>query len=238
MTSTAGLGPADLVRFFALGRIEWLPVSLFVVSTLGLGAYGALTGRLASIDRRAWWLLLNPAVLIGYVGDSTEPLGLALLIAVAVASNPVLVGAGAALVGGVRPSVVPATLVGRRPWQAAIAGGAVAAGLLVLGRVVFPDDPPFPFRPPFVGYAEAAASTPLPDLVIAGIVAGAATVTLAIGVLRRSGAARWGWVLGALVVLTLPVRSIDAATNLLRVAGFLPVIWAVDARCAGGIPEP
>ncbi len=221
------LGFAALIWLFAFGRVEWFPISLFALSAVGLAAYGALTGLLAAGDRRAWWLLANPAVLIGFVGDSTEPVGLGLLLGVALSSHATLTAVGGSLLGGVRPSLTPATLVARRPWVAASTSATVTAALAVAGRLAFPHDPPFPFRPPLMGYVEAVPTTPLPDLLVAVMVAAAAITTLILGLVRRSGTVRWGWVLGALVVLSLPVRSIDAATNLLRIAGFLPVLWAL-----------
>ncbi len=234
----ARLGFSTLLRLVAIGRIAWLPVAAFVVGSVGLATYGAMTATIALHDRRAWWLLANPAVLIGYVGDSTEPVGLALLLVAALAVSPLVAFAAGALLGGVRPSFAPATLAARRPWPAFLGTIAVAAIVGTWARSVFPADPGFPFRLPLVGYVEATGTTPLPDLVVAATVAAAATGTIVLGVRRHRGPRRWGWILGGLLILTLPPESVDDVVNLLRIAGFLPVLWVLEgARDVRRVPE-
>lgn len=221
------LGFAVLIWLVAFGRVAWFPISLFFVVTAGLGLYGAMTARLAAVDRRAWWLLANPAVLIGYVGDSTEPLGLGLLLLAALATTTGTSAAAGTLLGGVRPSLFPATLAGRHPGAAATATGAVAVALFGLGRAVFPTDPAFPFRPPLAGYLTAIPAMAVPDLLVVVVVAVAAGATIVVGVRRHRGGVRWAWILSGVLVLALPDQSIDQATNLLRIAGILPVLWAL-----------
>lgn len=206
----AGYGWAGWV--FSLGKAEAVPYALALVGALGLIANLVLAVMLRGrMGPRAWLLILNPALYVGFAGDTSEPLGL-LFLTLALGSASWV---AAVLLGVTRPTYLVA-LWGR--WRTFLPGVAsavllVAYGVLVLQpRVIAPGGG---LALPFVAYFEQWS--------IWGVLLGIAALgTLAFGLRARD----WAWVLGSALVLCFGVEVLANPVNAWRTAGFLPVMWA------------
>lgn len=197
---------------FSLGKTEAVPYALALVGALAVIANLVLAVMLRSrMGPRAWLLILNPALYVGFAGDTSEPLGL-LLLTLALGSASWV---AAVLLGVTRPTYLVA-LWGR--WRTFLPGVAsavllVAYGILVLQpRVIAPEGG---LALPFVAYFEQWS--------IWGVLLGIAALgTLAFGLRARD----WAWVLGSALVLCFGVEVLANPVNAWRTAGFLPVMWA------------
>ena len=186
--------------------------ALAVIGTLILAI--ALRGRLGP---SAWFLVLNPALYVGFAGDTAEPLAI-LFLGLALASNRPL--AGVAL-GVTRPDYLLALLW---RWKTFAYGVTAAALLLAYAGFRFGIETLFPFDtrvfgPPLAGYLETPS--------IAGwVLASAALGTLAIGVRSRN----WTWIVVGVYILCFSQKVLLDPVNALRAAGMLPVLWAFGPR--------
>ena len=182
--------------------------ALAVVGTLVLAI--SLRERLGP---SVWFLVLNPALYIGFAGDTAEPLAI-LFLGLSLASNHPW--AGAAL-GVTRPDYLLA-LLGR--WKTFAFG--VGAALLVVGYSVvrFGIETLLPqgarlFGFPMAGYVESPS--------VAGwVLALLALATLAKGARYRN----WTWVVVGLYVLCFSQTVVLEPVNAWRAAGLMPVLWA------------
>jgi len=196
--------------------------ALAVVGTLILGV--SLRERLGP---SAWLLVLNPALYIGFAGDTAEPLAILFLGLALASSRP---WAGLAL-GVTRPDYLLA-LLGR--WK--ILAYGVTAGALLVGyalirfgfEALIPEGARL-FGLPLVGYVESPSPA-------GWALAFLAAVTLAIGVRFRN----WTWVVVGLYVLCFSYTVVLEPVNAWRAAGLMPVLWAFGARVAKiqGSTEP
>jgi hypothetical protein len=157
-------------------------------------------------------IVLNPALYIGFAGDTSEPLGILLLV-MGIATGSWLAGA---VLGVTQPTFLVAAW-GR--WKVVL-GGFVAAVLLALyGAIVFgpalmvPDGGRIAF--PLVAYLDNPSPWGF-------LLAGLAAITIAVGVRARD----WSWVIAGLFVLCFGNDVLRDPVNAWRVAGFLPVLWA------------
>lgn len=197
----------------ALGNDRFVLPTMALIGIISVGAVAYTAGYLQNrLGWRVWLLVANPALLIGFMGDTAEPLALALLIA-AFAGRSFL---GAFALGIVRPSYMT-TLVGGWPLFLAAAGSALAIRILAfyLFGGNFLDGGAGNVTAPLVGYFQEPS---FPGFVIAG----AGLATIAVGAIRRNLA--WG-VSGMLVVMLGPI-VLEHPINALRAAGVLPVLWA------------
>lgn len=209
--SRAGFGWAAWL--LALGRTTLVPYGLALAGLFGLLGVIVLAIRLRpDLGPRAWALLLNPALYIGFAGDTAEPASLALLTW-AIGSGSVAAGF---LLGTFRPSYL-AALWGR--WRPMLFGAAALFGLALYslgafgiggftvsgGRITWP----------LAGFFQHPSWSGLALLGLAGYV-------LFVGVGDRD----WSWILSALLVMSLGEDVLERPQNHWRAAGLLPVLVA------------
>jgi hypothetical protein len=207
----SGYGWAGFVVSF--GQDDFVPQALAIVG--GLAVLGVLLAAISLRDRvgpRVWLLVLNPALYIGFAGDTAEPLGILLLI-LGMATSSWL---AAALLGVTRPTYLIA-LWGR--WRAVAIGLAAVVLVALYGLVVFGPGAMVPdagrLGLPLVGYLSE------PNLWGFALLA-SALVTVVLGVRARD----WGWLLAGVFVLCFGHLVAEDPINSWRAAGFLPVLWA------------
>ncbi len=196
----------------SLGQPEWVPYGMALVGVLSIVGLFRLAMKLRPrLGRSAWLIVLNPAVLIAFAGDTAEALGI-LALAWAMA------GGGwwaSAALGVVRLSFLVA-LIGR--WRLLVPG-AISAGVLGLLWIIrfgfFPDQYGGGLGPPLTGYLDQ------PSLQSVGL-ALAAFVTLIIGLRKQD----WAWVVSGLTVLCFTGTVVETADDGWRTAGMLYVLWA------------
>lgn len=179
-------------------------------------------GMRSTLGLRSWLMVANPAVFIGFAGDTSEPMG-ALFLAIALATGSWL---AAAVLGVTRPTFLVA-MWGR--WRHLVAGVAAAVALAVYSSVAFgidaivPDSGRLGF--PFWSYVEYAS--------IWGILlAVAALATVVVGVRRRD----WTWILAGVFTLCFGSDVLRDPVNAWRAVGFLPVMWAFGPGYEGLSP--
>lgn len=196
----------------SLGRADLVPYALALVGALSIAGTLALAIRLRGLlGPMAWVLLLNPAIYLGFAGDTSEALGV-FLLALAMASGS---GIAAVALGLTRPTFA-ISLWGR--WRLLLP--AIAAGLVLLayGLLTFADkglDPGDGVAVPVLAYFEN------PNAWTALLALGAIG-TIAIGVRLRD----WAWVVSGVFVLAFGNQVVSDPVNAWRAAGFLPVLWA------------
>ncbi|MGH8873123.1 MAG: hypothetical protein ACRDWS_14265 [Acidimicrobiia bacterium] len=199
------------------GQHHLIPYGMAIVG--GLALVGVLITALVLQNRlgtQAWLLLLNPALYIGFAGDTAEPLAI-LFLTLAMASNSHW--AGVAL-GVTRPDYLIAAF-GR--WRVLAAGLTASVVMAAYGIWRFGFDTLLPkvdlLALPFAGYLDQPS--------LAGwLLATAALGTLVVGIRNRDVV----WVLAALfVVCFAPIVTVEPV-NAWRAAGMLPVLWAFGPR--------
>lgn len=214
---------------FARAGFGWVAAALtFGDSTLipyamaVVGAAALLGNLLIAVHLRdrlgpkAWFLTLNPAIYLGFAGDTAEALA-ALLLAYALASGSV---AAAIALGVTRPTYLVAA------WGRWGQLGAGAAGAALLAVYSF-----FRFGPEQFVAVEGALGPPLLAYLASPSIAGSllallAMTTVLIGVRRRD----WAWVATGLLVLSVGFNVTPDPINAWRAAGPLMVLWALGTN--------
>ncbi len=225
-----GNGPSQMIpsvvyRYLRIG-MSWLA---FVVSfgqeglvlpalfTIGLSAVAAV-GFLSGFWRqrfglRSWALVLNPALYVGFVGDTAEPLGI-LFLALG------LVGSGywAAVALGVTRPTFGTALLGRWRQLSFLVVAAIAVNLAAMwifdGSIL--DSPSGSLALPMMAYFTNPS-------VVGFLVLGSGVFTLLLGARRRDSA----WIVSGVLVVILGELVTANPVNAVRAAGMLPVLWAV-----------
>ncbi len=197
----------------SLGQEPAIPYALALAGLLALIGVALLAIRLRyEFGFRAWLLLANPALYLGFGADTAETLGIFLLVGA--------MGFGwiwaVALLGVTRPTFLTAVLGNR--WY--LAAGIATAALLGLYSVIsFGFDGVIPdggrLGIPFAAYLEHPSVSAL-------LLGGLALATGVVGLMKRD----WAWVLTGLLVLSLGSDVTFNPTNAWRAAGALPVLWA------------
>lgn len=211
----------------SLGQDRYVPYAMALVGAVSVVGVLVVAIRMRSrLGPRSWLMVLNPALFIGFAGDTSEPMGvLVLAAALAWASWPM-----AALAGITRPTYLVALLRGRR---LLMSGLVAAVGLAWYSLIRFGGEALVPaggrLSLPVVAYLQQFSVWGL-------ILAVAAMMTLVIGILRRD----WAWILAGLFVLCFGSDVLRDPVNAWRAAGFLPVMWAFgpgfDTRPMSGAP--
>ncbi len=197
----------------SLGRNTAIPYALAAVGLASLIGLVVVTTRLAErLGRKAWLVVVNPAIYIGFAGDTPEPLAV-LLLALSMS------GAGlwaSAVLGVTRPTYLIA-LWGQ--WRRFVVGAAAATLLAVYSALAFGLGAMSPaggrLGLPLASYIEHSSSW-------GWLLALVALATLVVGWRRRD----WAWVLAAAFVLCFGDDVLRDPVNAWRAAGFLPVLWA------------
>ena len=209
--SRAGFGWLAFVA--SLGQEHWIPYAMAAVGIASVAAVLWLSVDLRDrLGRRAWLLILNPALYIGFAGDTAEPLAIFLL------TYGLAFGSAwsAAALGVTRPSYLLAHLGRTRMLGWGFASAALLLSYSILrfgtdqllpdaGRVAFP-------LAAFIDHASLAGW--------ALVAVGAVTVTR--GIRHRD----FAWIASGILVLILGPDVTTNASNAWRAAGMLPVLWA------------
>lgn len=188
-------------------------LGLSAVGVVSLGFTAYLASRLNETRGSwAWLLVVNPALIMGVLSDTAEPLALALITLAIFAGSTWL----ACLVAIIRPSFLVA-MAGR--WRAL----AIGAGIAVLSKAYWSWHFEESYLPgvsildwPLLGVVASPT-------ILGWILTGSALITAIIGVARKD----WAWIISGLLVLCFgQVVMGTSAINAFRAAGFLPVLWA------------
>ena len=237
------VGYAWLGRIVALGRVAWVPVGLMLVNLTALAAIGALTGRLVHrFGERAYLVLLNPGLYVGFATDTAEPLGLLLLMVAVVTGSVLLTGVASFALGTVRPSFgigLPARGRNLGVLIGSVAGGALLIRLIALLAIQDNTTPIETLGLPFAGYWEIISTEPQTEAVGAALLLFAALTTAFVGGFRRSGAVRIAWLANAVLMLCLGPFVLNDPFNWTRAAAVLPVLWALPIQSGrASAPQP
>lgn len=206
----AGFGWLAWIASF--GQRELVPYGLAAVGALSIFGCLMLAIRLRpSLGPSSWLIVLNPAVFIGFAGDTAETLAV-LVLALG------LTGGGSwwgALLGAVRPTYILALLSRVEAFFSGLAIALVMAALWMLrfgvdlgqfgGRIGFP----------LVGYVEAPSIHSIGLLVFA-------LVSVVVGVRARNLA----WIASGIFVVCFTVGVLEEAVNSWRAGGLLVTLWA------------
>lgn len=211
----AGYGWA--ARAASLGQGRYVPYGLAVVGAISLlGVLILAIHMRPRLGPRAWLLVLNPAVFIGFAGDTSEPLGI-LVLGAALAWE---LWPFAALVGVIRPTYLVGLLRDRR----LLIPGLLAAAVLGFYSLL---------RFGAEALVPAGGRLSLPGLAYVDqvsvwgvLLAVVAIATLVIGIRQRD----WSWVLAGAFVLSFGSDVLREPVNAWRAAGFLPLMWAFGPR--------
>ncbi len=198
---------------FSFGNETLVLPALAIVGLLAVGGVGFASGFLRErLGWRSWILMLNPALYIGSIGDTAEPLGILLLLLAMVGSGLL----ASAVLGMTRPSYAVA-IFNRLDLALAAVFTAIAVRLaaVVIFQAPLFDSPSSLFSFPAVAYFFE------PSLAgFAVLIAGLAT--LGVGLTKRNLA----WVSSGFLVLVLGTAVTKDPINAVRAAGMLPVLWA------------
>lgn len=213
--SRAGYG--WLAAAASFGQDRWIPYGMALVGGVALAGVLWITVSLRkSLGPRVWVLVLNPALYIGFAGDTAEPVAILALI---YATTSGALWASAAL-GVTRPSYLIAILGNKRQFGTGI---AAAVTLLLYSIIRFgteelvPDGGRLDF--PLRAFMENPSVAGWVLVALAGATAG-------VGLKWRD----WAWVVSGLLVLSLGTDVTANVENAWRAAGMLPVLWALGPR--------
>ena len=201
----------------SLGQETWIPYGMAIVGVVSLvGMTWVAMSLRERLGPRIWIILLNPAIYLGFAGDTAEPLGL-FFLAYAMATGSIW---AAAAIGVTRPSYLIG-LLGR--WRQ-VGAGALATGLiLAYGLIRFGAEQFIPSGGrvdlPLRAYFEHSS-------VSGWMVAVIAAITLVIGIWTRD----WAWIGSGLLILSLGTDVTADPVNVWRAAGMIPVLWAFGPR--------
>lgn len=215
------IGFAWLAWAFSLGREQLVLPALFAVGLLAVSGVGFISGFLRErLGPKSWALLINPALYIGFIGDTAEPLGILLLVLSLTVS-----GFWAAVALGITRPTYAAALVGKWKLLSEVVAAAIVIRLLAFGLFggsMFATINRA-FSLPFVAYFDNPS-------VVGFLVLAGAVFTIGIGIIRRDLA----WVVAGIFVVVLGVGVTAHPLNAVRAAGMVPVLWAFGPKWKGG----
>ena len=192
---------------------------LIGLTAIGLAAVAGTAFLAHLLDRHlgwyAWFLVVNPALVIGFLNNTAEPLAI-LTLSLALFTGSRLAAGATALT---RPSYV---LGLAKDWRALAVGLAVALVVKVFWSWRFVESVTsggFNLDIPFRGIVQSPSLT-------GGLVVIAGLATALIGLAKKDA----GWILSGLLVVSLSAVVVDTPVNAVRAAGLLPVLWAFGPR--------
>ena len=206
-------GYSWLAAAVTLGKDRLVPYGMAIAGGVSLlGVLLLAVSLRVRLGPRGWFLILNPAIYMGFAGDTSEPLGV-FLLALTLSTGSVF---GAIALGVTRPTYLIGVLARRRHFIVGVLA-AVLLAVYSLWRFGFEHFVPHGGRIdfPFFGYFQH------PSL-FGWLLAIVATVTLTIGWRVRD----WSWVVSGLFVLCFGHFVTEFSVNAWRAAGMLPVLWA------------
>lgn len=208
----ARAGYGWLTALVVLGNDHLIPYGLATVGAAGvLALFGLSVAMRERLGPKAWLIVMNPAVFLGFAGDTTEPIGV-LFLAFAMAGSSIW----AAIALGVTRPTYALALVGR--WKPFLITVGTALALLAYSLLRFGFDEGLSggrFDLPFVAYVQNST--------VAGwILVASAAFTVWIGVKKREIA----WVVAGIAVVMLGTDVTRNPANAWRAAGMLPLLWA------------
>lgn len=193
------------------GKDDLAPIGLFVMSTVGVAMAAWAADRMRDQwGSWAWLLVANPAIIIGYIVGTAEPLGIG-LAALALTKGP---GWGAAM-ATVRPDLLTTLIHKPRAFIAGVSAAIVVAltGIGLFGSIGRGVELTFPL----VGYV----TTPS---VSASLLALIAAVVVSVGTWRQD----WSWILSGLLVLMFAAPVLEHPVNAWRTSGMLWLVLATS----------
>ena len=209
----------------SIGRADFVPYALALVGAVCLVGVLALAVRMRPVlGPRSWLMVLNPALFIGFAGDTSEPMGI-LFLAMALAWGSWV---AATLLGVTRPTFLVA-LWGR--WKLFLVGVGTAALLAIYVVVGVGPEQVMPgggrLGMPLFAYIDHPSVWGL-------ALASASIATVVVGALRRD----YAWILSGLFVLCLGSDVLRDPINAWRSAGLISVLWAFGPGFQVGVKEP
>lgn len=220
----------------AVRAVSYIPgVSIAAGLTLvNLGSIAAmgllLPPLLARYGDRALLLYLNPAIWLAVAFDTSEALGILLLLA-AITFRRWVALASAGLLGITRPSLAVALPSSRLPFATTSIALSAAAGVQIWlsYRNISPTDGAGNLTLPMSGYLRAWATMPAASRIAATMVVAGALVALlwALNSRRHSVGMRCSLLAAGALALMLAPQVVDRPENLLRAAAALPVVLVV-----------
>jgi hypothetical protein len=225
------VGYAWLGRIAALGRVDWIPIGLMAVNLVSLAGIAAITAKLVGrFGARAYLLVLNPGLYVGFARDTAEPAGVLLLLLAVVSGSAVVAGIAAGGLGTLRPSLALGLPVRGRNLLAVIGSSAVLFGLVRAVAYLNIDDTTTPIEtivPPLTGYLDVFTQEETHIVVGAIMLLVAVGATGIVGVFRRRGWVRFSWVANVALLLSMGAFVLNDPFNWTRAAVILPVLWAL-----------
>lgn len=212
------------VGLVALGSPALMPIAATLVNVMAAGVYANWVARRWEQDERMVLLLVNPAMIIGFVSDASEPMALAALaLAVSAMSRA---GWAGALVGVVRPDYATVLPAARRPWAAVMGAGVAVAAIRVAAQALGFDglDGLDRFGVPFRGYVDGLEGE-LDDVLLVAFIPLLLVLAIATWWIRpRRVQLAWAATIGVMTILAAEVTR--DAVNLLRAWGAVPILIA------------
>lgn len=224
------IGMSGLAFMLSFGRELLVLPALFIIGLSAVGTVGFLSGFWRQrFGPRSWALVLNPAMYIGFMGDTAEPLGV-LLLALG------LVGSGywAAVALGVTRPTYGTALFGRWRLLSVLVATAITirlSAVWIFGGSIFDVSSDSlgssnNFGPPAIAFFAQPS-------VVGFLVLASGVFTLLFGAIRRDLA----WIVSGALVVALGEAVTANPLNAVRAAGMLPVLWALTQISANSSPS-
>jgi hypothetical protein len=218
------IGMSWLAFVLSFGQEGLVLPALFTIGLSAVAAVGFLSGFWRQrFGLRSSALVLNPALYIGFVGDTAEPLGV-LLLALALTGS----GYWAAVALGVTRPTFGTALFGRWRLLLVLAATAITvhlAAVWIFGGSIF-DAASGTFALPTIAYFNQPS-------VVGFLVLASGGSTLLLGGIRRDPA----WIVSGILVVVLGEAVAANPLNAVRAAGMLPVLWALTPMPSSSRPS-